>query len=71
LSSLTPDLETVLITLRYADRDVKAAEKKKKLDARDLLFHIATVEGEKEVLPRSDYSESPGRLPQQDRYAGT
>jgi hypothetical protein len=51
LSSLTPDLETVLITLRYADRDVKAAEKKKK-DARDLLFHIATVEGEKEVLPR-------------------
>lgn len=51
MSSLTPEAETVLLQLYYSDKEEKAA-KKKKQDARELLFHIATVEGEKQVLPR-------------------
>ena len=51
MSSLTPEVESVVLELRYADKEEKAA-KKKKAEARELLFHIATTEGEKKVLPQ-------------------
>ena len=51
MSSLTPDLETTVLELRYADRDEKAAKKRKE-EAKETLFHIATVEGEKQILPQ-------------------
>lgn len=50
-SSLTPKIESIVLELRYADRDEKKI-KKLKGDLREQLFHVATLENEKQVLPR-------------------
>lgn len=51
MSSLTPDTTKLVLDLYEIDKTVKASEKKKK-ELRSELFHVATLDKEKEVLPR-------------------